>query len=278
MPGKAWILGGIVMDRIKQKNQKHGLTRVAHLGSAAIILLVLAGCGTKAKVVTAVGAIGGTTSSVVTAVGGTVVSAAEAARTLATGNSGSPDGSAGSGSSGGSLPPEIIAGTAAATASANSGDRTDISNEAIGVQVRKKIIAGILFCTNIDTTEYHIDCFADQLDQVAETVPDDEDFGQARSIIASAAAQLSGIAKTRSSRELRPVTLSSSNVAGTGSTRPVVAIKSEDLPTAHAEAQLVLQETETLLLRSAETSERRRLPYTEIADAIGSSKVLLRSI
>ena len=44
-----------------------------------------------------------------------------------------------------------------------------------------------------------------------------------------------------------------------------------------ARAEAILQETETLLLRSATGTAARTLAYQQIAAAVGSTKLLLRS-
>lgn len=41
--------------------------------------------------------------------------------------------------------------------------------------------------------------------------------------------------------------------------------------------EAIINEAQTLLLRAAESSERRKTAYEGIAEAIGSTKVLLRS-
>jgi hypothetical protein len=44
------------------------------------------------------------------------------------------------------------------------------------------------------------------------------------------------------------------------------------------QAQQIVTETETLLLRSTEASNARKVHYSRIAAAVDSNKVLLRSI
>jgi hypothetical protein len=43
------------------------------------------------------------------------------------------------------------------------------------------------------------------------------------------------------------------------------------------QASAILDQAQTVLLRSAEAAEERRSQYVQIAEALGSNKVLLRS-
>ena len=58
---------------------------------------------------------------------------------------------------------------------------------------------------------------------------------------------------------------------------PLAAIRPAELPRVMAEAAAIVDDTSTILLRSTENSERRQIAYQEIAVAIDSTKVLLRS-
>ncbi len=258
------------------QGKSYSFVKWSGCSAAAFVLLALPGCSPKTTIAAAVSTVSGVASTAVAAAQGTVTTASATANSLGNGPSETRGVSASGGA--GTIPPEIVAGTVASSAASNTGQRTELENQAIGSAISKKIIAAVLFCTNLKEIEYRLDCFADQLDQVAGEVPSDNDFGDARSIIAETAARLAEIVQRRESRDLRPVTLTSSNVAGTGSRRTVRAVATAEVPSALAEADRVLGEAETLLLRSSEASLRRSLAYTEIAEAIGSSKVLLRSI
>jgi len=50
------------------------------------------------------------------------------------------------------------------------------------------------------------------------------------------------------------------------------------LSSAAAQALVVIENTETLLLRSPDTSVEQAAQFQQIAEAIGSNKVLLRSL
>ena len=266
---------------MKQTDFK-ALKKTIYLVPAIALTLAVPGCGTPTKVATAVGAIGGTASTIATTAAGAVVSTAKTASSVVTGGSAAPNrtldtASAGPGAAsggGGTLPPLVVAGGVAASTASNTTNRSDSENLAIGSQISKLILAGIAFCERVQRVEYRVDCFADQLDQVAANTPNDADFGQARSIIANAANDLAAIAEVRASDNLPPIRLRTSSAR---SIRDLGAIDSAQLPAAFSEAERVLEQAETLLLRSSEGSLRRQLAYTEISEALGSAKVLLRS-
>jgi len=57
-----------------------------------------------------------------------------------------------------------------------------------------------------------------------------------------------------------------------------VPIATERLEAANALATTILREAETVLLRAGERSERRKVAFTQVALAVGSSStILLRS-
>jgi hypothetical protein len=134
-----------------------------------------------------------------------------------------------------------------------------------------------VFCARVQLPEYQIDCLSDQLSQIAETIPDEPDFAPARQIIRDTSRKLAGVARSKPSTTRRPARLSAGGAAPASSSRPIRPIEREALPQAVEEAEQILEEAETLLLRSAESSERRKVAYEQMAEAIDSTKILLRS-
>jgi len=258
-------------------------------GSAFVLFCALTGCGAAS---TTVGVVGGAVGGVATTVGGAVGTAVKtttktaaktAAKVATTATSSATNAAAGlatSTATGASAAVTPLATGVAASSAASSLDpsqTTDTNLDIAGERIGQEIVAGLLFCVNLKQDEYRIDCYADQLDQVAKTVPDDPDLGAARSILSNTAAELSEITQRRASKTLRPVTISSATGSGRSSARAVQAVATGELSQALAEAEQVLEEAETLLLRASETSERRKLAYTRISQSVGSTKILLRS-
>ena len=60
-------------------------------------------------------------------------------------------------------------------------------------------------------------------------------------------------------------------------TRPLTAVRADSQASVNQQAEAILQNTETLLLRTPDDDTGKKLHYTRIAEAIGSNKTLLRS-
>ncbi len=135
-------------------------------------------------------------------------------------------------------------------------------------------VAGRL-CTRAPTN-YRIDCLSAELAKAAENLPQNAIFGEAKAALQNASNQLSSI-----SREYRDGTAPRVRVVspetGKRSARPVVAVRDQQLRLANSQALQVIEEAQTILLRSAENSSTRSGPYQKIAQALNSNKILLRS-
>lgn len=125
-------------------------------------------------------------------------------------------------------------------------------------------------------TSYRIDCLSAELAKAAENLPQNALFGEAKTALQNASDQLRNI-----SREYRDSTKPRVRVvlpeSGKRGARPIVAVRDQQLSRANSEALLVLEETQTILLRSADNSSKRSGPYQKIAQALNSNKILLRS-
>lgn len=156
-----------------------------------------------------------------------------------------------------------------------------ISGQAINAATTAKIgvaLAGArVFCSAQSAAAYRVDCLADQLEQVAKRMPDTGDYADAKEIIQQASRSLAGVAKRNRSSEKRPAEMRSGGAAPASSSRPLIPVAPNRDAAAAAEATAILNETETLLLRSGESSARRKVAYQDIAQALGSNKILLRS-
>lgn len=129
-------------------------------------------------------------------------------------------------------------------------------------------------CAGYDPV-YRIDCLRRGLKDVAARIPNAGEYQQARQIIARTASKLGGI-QARNVDASQPK-LNSRGNARFKRQRALTAVKRENLRQAMQQAAAVIAEAETLLLRSAENSQKRSGHYQQIAAAVGSTKVLLRS-
>ncbi|MFT6167921.1 MAG: hypothetical protein ACJAR9_000024 [Celeribacter sp.] len=152
------------------------------------------------------------------------------------------------------------------------------ASPAATAKITKAIEAAYAFCARSVQKEYMIDCLGSNLADLAAEIPKTGDYAEAAQILADAATKLRTIA-----RDNRSATLPKARLKGIVddvevTTKRLIPVETSSLSTSAALAADVLEETQTLLLRSAENSERRKIPYEEIALAVGSQKVLLRSL
>ncbi|WP_226778951.1 hypothetical protein [Oceaniglobus trochenteri] len=133
-------------------------------------------------------------------------------------------------------------------------------------------------CARLPKDGYRIDCLADQLAQYAAAMPQTPEYAEVRQIVEQTATKLNRVAKRNASKTAPPARLREDRpVNPRRSSRPIVPVATESLETATAEANAILAEAETLLLRASERSQRRKVAFSQVAEVVGSSTVLLRS-
>lgn len=151
---------------------------------------------------------------------------------------------------------------------------TETPTDYLTSAITKNIDSARRECSGYDPI-YRIDCLRKRLLDIARRIPPGPAYRQARQIIARASDRLGGIQgryidsrierqRSRGNARLRERQVYS-------------AIKRESLNKAMAEAAKVIEEAQTQLLRASENSEKRASHYRQIAAAVGSTKVLLRS-
>ncbi|MCF3641086.1 hypothetical protein LXM94_14010 [Rhizobium sp. TRM95111] len=128
-------------------------------------------------------------------------------------------------------------------------------------------------CSRYDPI-YRLDCVQQGFEEVARRMPQG-DYREARQIIFRAAAQLDSVVARNADRSV-PRQRSVPN-RRFKQKKTYTAVKRQNLRQAMQQAERVVAEAETRLLRSAENSEKRYSHYQQIAAAVGSNKVLLRS-
>lgn len=132
------------------------------------------------------------------------------------------------------------------------------------------------FCRRLARPEYTVDCLADRLDQVARSIPAGSEYADVRQVLSETSDRLAALARRNASPDL-PRGRAKGAASDEATSRPITPVDTAALPRVSQEAERIIAEAETLLLRSAESSERRRVHYEAIAAAVGSNKVLLRS-
>lgn len=122
---------------------------------------------------------------------------------------------------------------------------------------------------------YRIDCLRQRLADIAQRIPSGPAYSEARQIISRASSKLgriqAGITDGKAPRQRSRANprLKQAKI--------YAAAKREKLSKAMAQARQVIEEAETQLLRAAENSDKRAGHYQQIAAALDSTKVLLRS-
>lgn len=165
--------------------------------------------------------------------------------------------------------PVFVAGTGAIDAQTVSQAATDGISQAL-----KEIVD---FCSGISSAEYQVDCLGDSLGAVAAELPTTGDYAEVRAALEVASRDLSQLARNNASTSLPSGIARQASDPTVSSTRPLVPVRTESLPEVNAEATEILEELETTLLRSVANSDSRSAHYQQIAAAVGTNKVLLRS-
>lgn len=138
----------------------------------------------------------------------------------------------------------------------------------------KNINAARAECGGYDPV-YRIDCLRQRLADIARRIPSGPAYSQARQIVGRAASQLGRIQGSISDQKA-PRKRSRGN-ARLKEAKVYTAARRDKLNKAMEQARQVIAEAETQLLRAGENSEKRAGHYQQIAAALGSTKVLLRS-
>jgi hypothetical protein len=125
---------------------------------------------------------------------------------------------------------------------------------------------------------YRLWCLANGYDLMAETLLPFGGYRDVRQVLRRTANQLRVIAEANVDPEAEPVVLRRREGGATAvGNAPIRAVRRDAVAGTNRQAAAVLDEATTVLLRSAENSSRRQVSYQRIAQAIDSSKVLLRS-
>lgn len=131
-------------------------------------------------------------------------------------------------------------------------------------------------CSQYDAV-YRIDCLRQGIEQTIAKMPDVLENRDARRILETASRKLATIVSTYEDENAALLEVSPRVNPRFKKRRTYRAVKKADLPNAMAEANAVVTEAATELLRSAENSERRYAHYQQISAAVDSTKTLLRS-
>jgi len=167
---------------------------------------------------------------------------------------------------------------------ADGPDRSSRSSGARSAPVasNKSILATLAaatsFCTPLVQSEFVIDCLSERLSTLSKQLEGQEGFEEVQAILESTARDLNQIARQNRSSTLAPAKFATHGQTPVQTTRRLIPVDETKMEEAVAQALAVIEETETLLLRSADDTTDRSIQFQQIAAAVGSNKVLLRSL
>ncbi len=142
-------------------------------------------------------------------------------------------------------------------------------------RILDEIRAGSAFCKALVHQEYVIDCLSDRLQSVADGLSAVGEYSEVRAALEDAAQQLHALALANASADLeRSIARASGNRR---SSRPLTAVSAERLGAVNAQAAAIINGAELVLLRSSSGSARRSVAFSQVAQVVNSTKVLLRS-
>lgn len=126
--------------------------------------------------------------------------------------------------------------------------------------------------------EYLVDCLAATYRRAAGKMPRIGDYAEARKIMLETANKLERVVRANQDREKPNIKISAQTPQGEFSVERIRPVRAASIEQVNASALRIVAEAETLLLRSSENTVTRSIHYQQIASAIGSNKVLLRSV
>lgn len=143
--------------------------------------------------------------------------------------------------------------------------------------VVSSIETGIEHCGQY-TDVWRIDCISDELERMALKMPKTTEYSRAKSEILAASAKLRALAQANADPKQPPVRRAA-KVGDTRRTtsRPIVAVAPSRVVATNLAADAVISELSTTLLRSSGNSASTARELTRVAQAVDSTKVLLRS-
>ncbi|MCR8723313.1 hypothetical protein [Frigidibacter sp. ROC022] len=154
--------------------------------------------------------------------------------------------------------------------------QNDQDTAAIGNAVYKAVTEAAAFCAALPDETYQIDCLSERLNTIYRSMPSNTPYDETKAALKSAAAQLKAVvdANRDGDKSGKTFATASGDQKTTRRIRPVAPARKA---AAVAQAVAIIEETQTVLLRSSATSPEAKPQIERIAAAVGSNKVLLRS-
>jgi len=137
--------------------------------------------------------------------------------------------------------------------------------------------AAVKFCKPLLPKAFLVDCVSERLSDLANQLEGQKEFEEVQAILESAARKLNQIARDNQSSTRQPAAFVTPGPAPVRTTRRLIPVDEAKQHVAVDQAIAVIEEAQTLLLRSAGDPANRSIEFQRISAALGSNKVLLRS-
>lgn len=134
------------------------------------------------------------------------------------------------------------------------------------------------FCGRIVDRDYIVDCLAAEIGALADRMAESGDYAPVRAQLEQASRSLSDLAQSNRDPDKPRARARRGGPTPQTSSRPLTPTRAEALDEVLEGAATILEEVETTLLRSTQQGDERRVHFERIAEAVGSNKVLLRSL
>ncbi|WP_241482574.1 hypothetical protein [Leisingera sp. ANG-M7] len=118
---------------------------------------------------------------------------------------------------------------------------------------------------------------SERLEAAADGIPNGTDYEEVREVLQDTSQQLKRLARQNRDPNRGRVTVTSSTDQAQKTNRPLIPVRASAQAEVNREAAKMFEEAGKVLLRSAEAAQERQTQYAQIAAAIDSNKVLLRS-
>ncbi len=132
------------------------------------------------------------------------------------------------------------------------------------------------FCRQLDL-RYRVDCLYAKYRKIAQALPKTGDYAPLRAALVRAADRLEDVVDDYGDPSAGKISPRLRSQPAAERIRPLSPIRPDRQEVVNRMTTEILTELSTVLLRSSTGSERRQLAFQEIATAIDSTKVLLRS-
>ncbi|UWQ78323.1 hypothetical protein K3725_13490 [Leisingera sp. S132] len=139
------------------------------------------------------------------------------------------------------------------------------------------LTAARAFCGSTGDSSLQVDCLSERLEAAVGGIPKGSDYEEVREVLQDTSQQLKRLARQNRDPNRGRVTVTSSTDPAQTTNRPLTPVSDAALAAVNQEAARILDDAATVLLRSAEAAQERQTQYAQIAAAIDSNKVLLRS-